>query len=111
MAKNRGSHTSATTTAPSLRDHLLWSLFNLSYMNFCCLGFAALVFSVKARDRRYADDLDGARFFARRARILNIVASVLSIVVFGAFIAMAAAGLFNLSKIDPEQKTFMERGK
>ncbi|GCB85190.1 hypothetical protein scyTo_0025874, partial [Scyliorhinus torazame] len=33
--------------APPVRDHLLWSIFNFFYMNFCCLGFVALVFSVK----------------------------------------------------------------
>nr|XP_014352941.1 PREDICTED: interferon-induced transmembrane protein 3-like [Latimeria chalumnae] len=35
-----------STEAP--RDHLLWSIFNTIYMNFCCLGFLALVFSVKS---------------------------------------------------------------
>nr|XP_009681907.1 PREDICTED: interferon-induced transmembrane protein 5 [Struthio camelus australis] len=29
------------------RDHLIWSVFNTIYMNFCCLGFVALAFSVK----------------------------------------------------------------
>lgn len=29
------------------RDHLIWSIFNTIYMNFCCLGFVALAFSVK----------------------------------------------------------------
>lgn len=29
------------------RDHLLWSIFNTIYMNLCCLGFAALAYSVK----------------------------------------------------------------
>ncbi|XP_009984457.1 PREDICTED: interferon-induced transmembrane protein 5, partial [Tauraco erythrolophus] len=29
------------------RDHLVWSIFNTIYMNFCCLGFVALAFSVK----------------------------------------------------------------
>lgn len=32
------------------RDHLLWSIFNTIYMNLCCLGFAALAFSVKVRE-------------------------------------------------------------
>ncbi|GCB66920.1 hypothetical protein scyTo_0013634 [Scyliorhinus torazame] len=79
-------------------------------MNFCCLGFVALVFSVKSRDHKFANDLEGARFFARRARIINIVASVLSIVIFLVFIALAAAGVFNLPKTG-QQKTFLERGK
>ncbi|CAI9591048.1 unnamed protein product [Staurois parvus] len=24
---------------PPVRDHIIWSLFNAMYMNFCCLGF------------------------------------------------------------------------
>ncbi|XP_075784467.1 uncharacterized protein LOC142829261 isoform X2 [Pelodiscus sinensis] len=30
------------------RDYVLWSLFNTVFFNVCCLGFLALVFSVKA---------------------------------------------------------------
>ncbi|KFP56693.1 Interferon-induced transmembrane protein 5, partial [Cathartes aura] len=36
-----------TLVAPPPRDHLVWSIFNTIYMNFCCLGFVALAFSVK----------------------------------------------------------------
>ncbi|XP_041054377.1 dispanin subfamily A member 2b-like isoform X2 [Carcharodon carcharias] len=42
--------TTVVTMAPNVlpfRDHLLWSIFNFFYLNFCCLGFVALVFSVK----------------------------------------------------------------
>lgn len=39
----------AIGTSPLPRDHLLWSIFNTIYMNFCCLGFVALAFSVKVR--------------------------------------------------------------
>ncbi|XP_009698855.1 PREDICTED: interferon-induced transmembrane protein 5, partial [Cariama cristata] len=35
------------TVSPPPRDHLVWSIFNTIYMNFCCLGFVALAFSVK----------------------------------------------------------------
>ncbi|KAK4822355.1 hypothetical protein QYF61_013546 [Mycteria americana] len=38
-------------TSPPPRDHLVWSIFNTIYMNFCCLGFVALAFSVKVRAR------------------------------------------------------------
>lgn len=31
------------------RDHLIWSIFNIVYMNFCCLGLVALAYSVKVR--------------------------------------------------------------
>lgn len=32
------------------RDYLVWSLCNMLYVNFCCLGFMALVYSIKVRD-------------------------------------------------------------
>lgn len=31
------------------RDYLVWSLCNTLYVNFCCLGFMALVYSIKVR--------------------------------------------------------------
>lgn len=45
--KRDSSPTTATSAPP--RDHLIWSIFNTIYMNFCCLGFVALAFSVKVR--------------------------------------------------------------
>lgn len=39
----------AGLVSPPPRDHLVWSIFNTIYMNFCCLGFVALAFSVKVR--------------------------------------------------------------
>lgn len=29
------------------KDYLLWSLCNTLYVNFCCLGFMALIYSIK----------------------------------------------------------------
>lgn len=34
---------------PPPSDHIIWSIFSTLYVNFCCLGFMALVFSVKVR--------------------------------------------------------------
>lgn len=31
----------------SVPDHVVWSLFNTLFMNFCCLGFIAFAYSVK----------------------------------------------------------------
>ncbi|KAJ1066200.1 hypothetical protein K5549_018391, partial [Capra hircus] len=28
-------------------DHIVWSLFNTIFMNWCCLGFVAFAYSVK----------------------------------------------------------------
>ncbi|XP_062419040.1 dispanin subfamily A member 2b-like [Pungitius pungitius] len=58
-------------------DHVIWSIFNLVHCNPCCLGLAALIFSIKARDRKVAGDMKGARHYGSTARWLNIPASVL----------------------------------
>ena len=34
-------------TETSVPDHIIWSLFNTVYMNWCCLGFVAFAYSVK----------------------------------------------------------------
>ncbi|XP_063800818.1 interferon-induced transmembrane protein 1-like [Pseudophryne corroboree] len=65
--------------APPVRDHIIWSLFNTMYMNFCCLGLIALVFSVKSRDRKLLGDKSGAHSYGTTARSLNIAATTLSV--------------------------------
>ncbi|KAJ8343217.1 hypothetical protein SKAU_G00305460 [Synaphobranchus kaupii] len=67
---------------PPPRDHIVWSLFNSFYMNAFCLGFVALYFSIKARDRKVVGDVEGARTYASTARCLNIVALCLFLLVF-----------------------------
>ncbi|XP_012589787.1 PREDICTED: interferon-induced transmembrane protein 10 [Condylura cristata] len=32
-----------------VNDYYLWSIFNFVYLNFCCLGFIALAYSLKVR--------------------------------------------------------------
>ncbi|XP_044050057.1 uncharacterized protein LOC122875221 [Siniperca chuatsi] len=59
------------------KDHIIWSLCCFVYSNPCCLGLAALIFSIKARDRKVAGDLDGARHYGSTARCLNIWATIL----------------------------------
>lgn len=46
---NAAAHTALSigTPGPTPRDHLLWSVFSTLYLNLCCLGFLALVHSVK----------------------------------------------------------------
>ncbi|XP_037622733.1 dispanin subfamily A member 2b-like [Sebastes umbrosus] len=73
------------------KDHIIWSLLCFMYSNPCCLGLAALIFSIKARDRKVAGDLEGARHYGSTARCLNIVATVLvSTVVLIAIITITA---------------------
>ncbi|KAG5197070.1 hypothetical protein JEQ12_010524 [Ovis aries] len=49
-----------TTTVINIRsetsvpDHIVWSLFNTIFMNWCCLGFVAFAYSVESRDRKMA---------------------------------------------------------
>ncbi|XP_038663973.1 dispanin subfamily A member 2b-like [Scyliorhinus canicula] len=73
--------TTVITLGPNVahvRDHLPWSIFNFFYLNFCCLGFVALVFSVKSRDRKVVGDVEGAQHYASTARALNIAIAVLA---------------------------------
>ncbi|XP_078537404.1 dispanin subfamily A member 2b-like [Lissotriton helveticus] len=76
------------------RDHLIWSIFNTIYMNFCCLGFMALVFSVKTRDRKVVGDMNGARSYSSTAKGLNIAALVLTpLLIIVLIIALVATGV------------------
>ncbi|XP_063145290.1 interferon-induced transmembrane protein 1-like [Candoia aspera] len=61
------------------RDHILWSLCTAIYFNVFCLGFFALVFSVKARDRKVVGDYSGAASYGSTAKCLNIVALLLNL--------------------------------
>ncbi|KAM4617389.1 dispanin subfamily A member 2b-like [Discoglossus pictus] len=74
---------------PPVRDHLIWSIFNIIYMNFCCLGLLALVFSVKSRDQKQVGDKNGARSYGITSRSLNIAATVLTIVSLIIYIVVA----------------------
>ncbi|XP_060694950.1 dispanin subfamily A member 2b-like [Hemiscyllium ocellatum] len=93
--------TTVVNVAPnvtSVRDNFLWSIFNFAFMNFCCLGFVAMVFSVKSRDRKVVGDVEGARHYASTARTLNIVTAVLSSLVYIICFAMLLAGTFRVAQ-------------
>lgn len=89
------------------RDHLIWSVFNTIYMNFCCLGFMALVFSVKARDRKVVGDMNGAKSYGSTAKCLNIAALVLTLLLFVLVIVLVATGVIAFTQMVREQ---MEQG-
>lgn len=60
------------------KDFVVWSLFNAIFLNyFCCLGFLALVFSIKSRDRKIVGDLVGAQHYGATAKVLNIMSTTL----------------------------------
>ncbi|XP_070813460.1 interferon-induced transmembrane protein 1-like [Pituophis catenifer annectens] len=65
------------TTPP--RDHIIWSLCTTLYFNVFCLGFFALIFSVKARDRKVIGDYNSAASYGSTAKCLNLVALLLNI--------------------------------
>ncbi|XP_054432768.1 interferon-induced transmembrane protein 1-like [Pteronotus mesoamericanus] len=60
-------------------DHIVWSLFNTLFFNFCCLGFVAFAYSIKSRDRKMVSDVVGAQSYASTAKCLNIWALVLGL--------------------------------
>ncbi|XP_039391634.1 interferon-induced transmembrane protein 1-like [Mauremys reevesii] len=78
---------------PPPRDHIIWSIFSTLYVNFCCLGFMALVFSVKARDRKVVGDHSGASSYGSTAKCLNIMALVLSLLLLILIIILVTTGV------------------
>ncbi|NXC46187.1 IFM1 protein, partial [Penelope pileata] len=96
-----------TPPPPPPRDHLAWSLCTTLYANVCCLGFLALVFSVKSRDRKVLGDYSGALSYGSTAKYLNITAQLLNIFFVILIIALIASGtitvvnIFNHHQNDP----------
>ncbi|XP_005755270.1 dispanin subfamily A member 2b-like [Pundamilia nyererei] len=68
------------------KDHIIWSLLCFVYSNPFCLGLAALIYSIKARDRKVVGDVDGARHYGSTARSLNITATIIAAIGFFIFI-------------------------
>lgn len=40
-------YTTVNVSTEPPKDHIIWSLFSFVYANPCCLGLAALIFSIK----------------------------------------------------------------
>ncbi|XP_025765082.1 dispanin subfamily A member 2b isoform X2 [Oreochromis niloticus] len=68
------------------QDHIMWSICCFVYANPFCLGLVALLYSIKARDRKVAGDVDGARRYGSTARNLNIAATIIAAIGFLIFI-------------------------
>ncbi|XP_078076945.1 dispanin subfamily A member 2b-like [Mustelus asterias] len=79
-----------------VKDHVLWSLFSFVYCNFCCLGFLALIFSVKSRDRKMVGDIYGAEHYSSTSKTLNIATTFLSILVFVILFGLLVAGVIRV---------------
>eukprot|EP00073_Rattus_norvegicus_P034152 XP_008758245.1 PREDICTED: interferon-induced transmembrane protein 2 isoform X4 [Rattus norvegicus] len=78
-------------------DYVAWSTFSTIFLNSCCLGFIAYVYSVKSRDRKMVGDMNGAQTYASTAKKLNIIAVVISVVCFIILIILYSAGITSLS--------------
>ncbi|CAJ0918214.1 unnamed protein product [Ranitomeya imitator] len=98
--KPDNAHTVVDVGAPpTMRDHLLWSLCNTVYLNLFCLGFMALVYSVKARDQRVQGNELAARRYGRKARCYNILATVWNIALPAFILALVITGIVHLSQV------------
>uniref|UniRef100_A0A3P9LIQ8 Uncharacterized protein n=1 Tax=Oryzias latipes TaxID=8090 RepID=A0A3P9LIQ8_ORYLA len=73
-----GGHNTIIIQTEPPRDHIIWSLCSFFYFNPLCLGLAALIFSIKSRDRKVVGDLEGARHYGATARCLNIAATIIA---------------------------------
>uniref|UniRef100_A0A2K6TXB6 Interferon induced transmembrane protein 1 n=1 Tax=Saimiri boliviensis boliviensis TaxID=39432 RepID=A0A2K6TXB6_SAIBB len=82
-------HIRSETSVP---DHIVWSLFNTIFMNWCCLGFIAYAYSMKSRDRKMVGDLTGAQAYASTAKCLNIWALIVGIITTIGFILLLVFG-------------------
>ncbi|XP_053924722.1 dispanin subfamily A member 2b-like [Cuculus canorus] len=82
---------------PPPRDHLAWSLCSALYANVCCLGFLALVFSIKSRDRKLLGDYSGAHSYGSTAKYLNITTQLLNICLIILVIILLASGVIVLA--------------
>nr|XP_020479882.1 dispanin subfamily A member 2b-like [Monopterus albus] len=82
----RVQYTTVSISTDPPKDHIIWSLCCFVYSNPFCLGLAALIYSIKSRDRKMAGDLQGAQGYGSTARNLNIAATVLGCILFIVFI-------------------------
>ncbi|XP_004638003.1 interferon-induced transmembrane protein 5 [Octodon degus] len=85
--------------SPPPHDHLIWSIFSTIYLNLCCLGFLALVHSVKARDQKVAGDLEAARRYGSRAKCYNILAAMWTLVPPLLLLGLVVTGALHLSRL------------
>ncbi|XP_030055376.1 dispanin subfamily A member 2b [Microcaecilia unicolor] len=94
-----GMHSSVITITPASpqpQDHIPWSVFSTLYLNTCCLGFVALLYSLKARERKDVGDMNGAIGYASTSRSLNIAALVLTMLLVILFVILFTTGIFSL---------------
>uniref|UniRef100_A0A8C4QB49 Interferon-induced transmembrane protein n=1 Tax=Eptatretus burgeri TaxID=7764 RepID=A0A8C4QB49_EPTBU len=87
------------------KDFLAWSLFNFAFLNGCCLGYVATVFSIRSRDSRQMNDQMGAAKHASTAKALNIAATVFGIIMLIVVIILWVRIIANLQAVIQSSRT------
>ncbi|XP_078271575.1 dispanin subfamily A member 2b-like [Rhinoraja longicauda] len=85
----------ATDPLP-VKDHFLWSMVSFVYCNCFCLGFLALVFSVKARDQKVLGDIYSASHYSATSKALNLAATLLTIALVIILFGLLVSGVIKL---------------
>ncbi|XP_033909254.1 interferon-induced transmembrane protein 5-like [Acipenser ruthenus] len=98
------------STPPPPKDHLLWSICNTLYMNFCCLGFLALIYSVKTRDQNVLGNVKAAHLYSHKAKWYNILASGWNVIIPLLIIVLIVTGIVHLSNVEGSYDFFGEEG-
>lgn len=93
--ENPQSSAPVTTTVINIRgeiavpDHIVWSLFNTIFLNWCCLGFVAFAYSVKVRvrgggspGRCRSSEPAGVRLARGRARVCALARACAGLCVY-----------------------------
>ncbi|XP_041416817.1 interferon-induced transmembrane protein 5-like [Xenopus laevis] len=98
--KTDSPSTIITMGAPApIRDHLIWSLCNTLYLNLFCLGFIALIYSIKVRDQKVQGNEQAARRYAKKAHCYNMLATVWNFTVPALLLAALIIGIVHLSQV------------
>ncbi|XP_056138605.1 interferon-induced transmembrane protein 5 [Lampris incognitus] len=92
------------------RDYLVWSLCNTLYVNFCCLGFMALIYSIKARDQKTQGNLQQAQECSDKAKWYNILAAGWNLLIPLLFIVLLVLLLVHLGSSKGSYDFFGEDG-
>ncbi|KAL4622761.1 dispanin subfamily A member 2b-like [Arapaima gigas] len=83
-------------SSPSPSDHIVCSLFNFAYINPCCLGLAALIFSIKARDQKVIGNMEAARSYGKTACCFNSFALALTLILVVSIIVIITMGIMTI---------------
>uniref|UniRef100_A0A3B4A1Z0 Uncharacterized protein n=1 Tax=Periophthalmus magnuspinnatus TaxID=409849 RepID=A0A3B4A1Z0_9GOBI len=91
------------------KDHIIWSLCCFLYFNPCCLGLAALICSVKARDRKLLGDIEAARKHGSTAQTLNIISTVFFCIFILIMVIVVAVLVAQRKRAGPITQRSMDR--